>query len=204
MATMATDKSAIGYYVAAAGALFLAATLVLMATGRLDDKAITITLIVVSAALLGMGLYVVVPKEMHDAVTDYGGVARDMVPRLGLRRQPDSPSPTVTEPAAGQTTIVKPPGAPGAVAVSPSGEAIQITDDEADAATEPDPERDPERDPEVVTQNGMPAQFRSTRKEWSAPNAFVPKPPTTNRVGKRNPIGEGTRNRQELFPPGEA
>jgi hypothetical protein len=105
-------RSNIGYIVAGFGAAIIGVTLWLLHSGALpvtDSRAIIIMLVVVGALLIGMGMYVVVPKETHDAVTDFGGVARDIVPKWGLRRQDDQPPPVVVHPEAGQTTVVTPP-----------------------------------------------------------------------------------------------
>jgi hypothetical protein len=183
-------RSTIGYFVAGAGLLFFAATIWLIAKGTLttaNDKQILITLMVVSVLLVGLGMYVVVPKETHDFITDAGGVARDVVPRFG-RRQEDQPAPAplAVQPAPGQGAIVQPSSGP-AVAVSPQGDVTVAKD-----SAPPVPQ-----DPEVAIGAALPFTGRPTvpRGASSASRAHSTGP---------HPITGGARSRQQLYPPNEA
>lgn len=121
-------KQNIGYFVAGFGALVLLITLFLLYSGTLtttDGKGILMTLIVVSGLLIGLGMYVVVPKEAHDAVNDFGGVARDIIPLRSRAQQP----PVNVAPAPGQSAVVQPP-AGDAVVVGPTGDVAPAADPE--------------------------------------------------------------------------
>ena len=185
----------IGYAVAGFGGLIISVTLFLLHTGALpvtDGKYVLIMLIVVGAILIGMGMYVVVPKETHDAVTDFGGVARDIVPRFGGRRLDEPPPPQVVHPEAGQTTVVVPPTPAQTPPPMPPAPAPPIT---APA------------DPEVATGDALPltmSGFRApagSRKEWKAPPAQVQK---LRRAGAQQPVSDQVRNRQQAYPHDEA
>ena len=120
-------KSNIGYFVAGFGAIIMLVTLWLLHTGALpitDSKSILIMLIIVSALLIAMGMYVVVPKEAHDAVTDLGGAAKDLLPYRFARQRTDDTTaqpPVAVQPAPGQSAVVQSPAGPS-VEVSPEGD----------------------------------------------------------------------------------
>lgn len=173
-------RNNIGYFVAAFGAMIMLVTLWLLYAGTLpvtDSKGILIMLIIVSALLIALGMYVIVPKDTHDAITDLSGAAKDILPYRFARAAP--PPPQVVHPEAGQTTVVVPPA----------------PDDKVEVPV-PESAPPPPPDPEVATGAALP--LLGPTRQWQSPKTrSVPRTPAT-------PITPGMRRRQDLYPPGEA
>lgn len=164
----------IGYFIAALGSAVLVATMWLMGTGRLDDKTIIILLVLVAAALIALGMYAVVPKATHDALSDFGDLGERLRP-FSLKNQvkESGVQPTVVQPAAGQSTVVQPPDSPP-VAVGPHGE-VEVGSS-------------PGSDPETQVGEALP---------------LIAQPTALRKPGAPS-VGDAQRRRQQKYPPSES
>lgn len=179
------DRTNIGYFVAAFGAIVLLGTMALLGLGKLDDKTIIILFVSIGAVMLALGMYVVVPKQTHEALNDLGELGQRLRPfSLRSQVQESGVQPAVVAPAPGQSAVVKPADAPP-VAVGPHGEVAPVTQDDLDES---------EANAETATGNAMSLMGQAPPRVTQ---------PVVRKVGAAQ-IGEAQRKRQQLYPPEES
>jgi hypothetical protein len=121
------NQNVFGYGVAIVGTAIIGAALVFLGIKITDSVTLISILVGLGALMIAMGMYVVIPKETHEALDAVGDAAERLpIPRFARgERARSGPQPMVVTPADHQSTIVAPPAAPPVV-VTPAGKTKPV------------------------------------------------------------------------------